>query len=486
MKANRIFFLLLLLALTVVLLACGKKNDTATTAQPTEPHEHTPGEAVVENKVDKTCTQAGGYDEVVYCLTCGEQISRTYCVLNPYHVYEKSVCVYCGAFCPSDKLTFTSANDGTCAVTDIGKCTDTFLVIPEYSPDGDLVTAIGAKAFYENETITKIYLGANVTQIDESAFCGCINLLSVIVDGQNPAYTAIDDSLYSKDGKTLVQYAIGKTDTEVSVAQSVERIGSGAFRFAKHIRSVYIPKSVVQIGEGAFGWLPSLQSITVEASNEAYLSLDGSLYTKDIKTLMQYAIGKADTAFILPQQVERIAFGAFAFCESLQNVSLSPALESIGRNAFYGCRSLLAITLPDTVCDVAYGAFAYCESLTELTFPALVDKIDEAVAFGCTNLQSVSVLGEITSIAYCAFAYCKSLTAFVVPSTVVSIGEGAFFECDLLQAVYIPISVQTIGLFAFDLCPLLTIYCQAQRMPAGWDEAWFTLPCTVVWGSTMP
>jgi len=38
---------------------------------------HAPGAAVCESKVAATCTTAGSYDEVVYCTTCGNEVSRT-------------------------------------------------------------------------------------------------------------------------------------------------------------------------------------------------------------------------------------------------------------------------------------------------------------------------------------------------------------------------------------------------------------------------
>ena len=37
---------------------------------------HTAGEAVVENNVDPTCTEAGSYDNVVYCSVCNAELSR--------------------------------------------------------------------------------------------------------------------------------------------------------------------------------------------------------------------------------------------------------------------------------------------------------------------------------------------------------------------------------------------------------------------------
>ena len=38
---------------------------------------HTDGTPVIENKVDADCTEAGSYDEVVYCTTCSSELSRT-------------------------------------------------------------------------------------------------------------------------------------------------------------------------------------------------------------------------------------------------------------------------------------------------------------------------------------------------------------------------------------------------------------------------
>ena len=38
---------------------------------------HTPGDAVIENRVEATCEVDGSYDEVVYCSKCGDELSRT-------------------------------------------------------------------------------------------------------------------------------------------------------------------------------------------------------------------------------------------------------------------------------------------------------------------------------------------------------------------------------------------------------------------------
>ena len=50
---------------------CSKCNSTYA-----EEHIHTPGESVIENVTEATCAEAGSYDTVVYCTTCGDEISR--------------------------------------------------------------------------------------------------------------------------------------------------------------------------------------------------------------------------------------------------------------------------------------------------------------------------------------------------------------------------------------------------------------------------
>lgn len=45
-------------------------------------HTHTPGEAVTENLVEATETTDGSYDSVVYCTSCGAELSRETVVLK--------------------------------------------------------------------------------------------------------------------------------------------------------------------------------------------------------------------------------------------------------------------------------------------------------------------------------------------------------------------------------------------------------------------
>ena len=88
---------------------------------------HTAGEAVKENEVAATCTTAGSYDSVVYCTVCGVEISREAVEVAPLdHTYEAVVtaptcteagyttytCSACGDTYVADEVAATGHTEG--------------------------------------------------------------------------------------------------------------------------------------------------------------------------------------------------------------------------------------------------------------------------------------------------------------------------------------------------------------------------------------
>ena len=76
----------------------------------------------------------------------------------------------------SEGLEFTSNGDGTCYVSGIGSCTDSVVKIPPTSPDGDVVIAIGNRAFYNYFNLTDVIIPDTVTSIGSNAFFSCAKL----------------------------------------------------------------------------------------------------------------------------------------------------------------------------------------------------------------------------------------------------------------------------------------------------------------------
>ena len=383
------------------------------------------------------------------------------------------------AFYGCDSLTSIEIPD---SVTSIGGyafwyCTSlTSVVIP------DSVTSIGDYAFYCCRSLTSVVIPDSVTSIGQYAFDGCDSLTSIEVDEKNERYCSIDGNLYNKDATTLIQYAIGKTDTSFTIPDSVTSIGEYAFYSCYWLRSVVIPDSVTSIGDSAFRGCTSLTSV------------------------------------VTPDSVTSIGDYAFCGCTSLTSVVIPDSVTSIGDDAFYYCRSLTSVVIPDSVTSIGGSAFSSCDSLTSVevdednkyycsidgnlynkdettliqyaigktdtsfTIPDSVTSIGNRAFEDCTSLTSVEIPDSVTSIGDYAFRDCTSLTSVVIPDFVTSIGNSAFSHCYSLAIVEIGNSVTSIGEYAFYYCRSLTIYCEAESQPAGWNSSWNSSNRPVVWG----
>lgn len=179
---------------------------------------------------------------------------------------------------PSSKgLSFTSNGDGTCSLNGLGECTDTFIIIPTMSPDGDIVTEIadgafknsnrikgielcetieriGAYAFY-GSTLREIVIISSVNEIGNYAFVGCKYLERIDVDEGNSAYSSSSGVLYNKDGSTLITYPAGKGDNFVNIGVEVTKIANMAFYRCTSVKKVNyhgtsLSWEMIEIGAG--------------------------------------------------------------------------------------------------------------------------------------------------------------------------------------------------------------------------------------------
>ena len=273
------------------------------------------------------------------------------------------------------------------------------------------VTSIGNYAFYwcDIETVT---IPSSVTSIGNYAFGGCTKLKSIDVDSGNPNYSSLEGNLYNKDKTEFIQYAMGREDTHYSIPDSVTSIAEGAFFFCIKLTSITIHAGITSIGRSAFTDCYGLTNISVDSDNTSYSSVDGNLFNKDKTTLVQYAIGKADTYYTIPDSVTSISDCAFADC-GLETVTIPSSVTSIGDEAFSNCFSLTDITIPNSVISIGDNGFAGCEGLT-----------------------SVTMLGGVTTIGSYAFFLCVSLKSVTIPNSIISIGDSAFGYCDSLTDVY--------------------------------------------------
>ena len=82
----------------------------------------------------------------------------------------------------------------------------------------------------------------------------------------------------------------------------------------------------------------SLQEITVASGNRHYTSWNGALYTKDMKTLIQYPGGRTG-GVVIPQGVETLGLNSIS-CPGMTSILLPASLKLIASGAFNGCDHL--------------------------------------------------------------------------------------------------------------------------------------------------
>ena len=165
----------------------------------------------------------------------------------------------------------------------------------------------------------------------------------------------------------------------------------------EHITRIYIGADVRSIGEAAFTNLWNLKEYRVDEANEYYVSVDGVLFTKDMKTLVAYppARGEGDTVdadYDIPDGVEILADNCFYKCDRLHNVTIPEGVKEIGRMAFFKCYGLNLVELPSTIEVLEPDCFSFCTSMKYAFFiPASMKSIDHHAFYKSDALEAFYV-----------------------------------------------------------------------------------------------
>lgn len=234
----------------------------------------------------------------------------------------------------------------------------------------------------------------------------------------------------------------------------------------------------------------SISYAEVDYDNENFASIDGIVYSKDLKTLIwcpqNYNENKViipygteiigNYAFFscrniseieMPDSVLEIGDNAFSYC-TMKKIRISDNLKSVGNEAFLCCENLLEIILPDTASysngnyhtSWAYGVFKDCSSLETIRIPcndvaACTDGPSDYPMFensfsGCLNLKQFILSNNADNLTiYCDALATKSLsiicrmlpksemTSFAIPSNTEVLGEYTFEGCLNLKELII-------------------------------------------------
>ncbi len=177
------------------------------------------------------------------------------------------------------------------------------------------------------------------------------------------------------------------------------------------VKTIVIPDSVAYIDSLAFAFpgRNGLTNVVVGASNKNFVSVDGSLYTKDMKTILLYAYGKTDTTFTIPSGVTTIAAGAF-YGANLKTVVIPDTVTIIENYAF--ARSYVTdIDISRSLVFIGYAAFSdtslgSCEFLSTGSWYVTKNEEDWKDKVGGTYVKSTDIKHINTAAQYLRSTYC--------------------------------------------------------------------------------
>jgi hypothetical protein len=336
------------------------------------------------------------------------------------------------------------------------------------------VTTIGGWAFWVCSNLTSFTIGSGVSSIGDGAIGYCEKLENITVATANEHFKVVDNVLFSKDGKTLVAYPMGKTATEYTIPASVTTIGFDAFYHCPYLETVTIENNsqLTTISDYAFCNCENLESFNIPAS------------VTSIGYEAFYECEKLQTVTIADgSQLTTIGDEAFCYCKNLETINIPASVTSIGSYVFYDTKWLdnqpneayedgvlyinnMAVaskgvsgkvTIKPGTTAISGGAFDECSTLTSIVIPASVTNIGEYAFYDCVNLLTVTIAdgSQLTTIGEGAFDYCENLQSINIPNSVTSIGEEAFYKCEKLPSINIPHGVTSIGEEAFYCCDAL-------------------------------
>ncbi|MBO5027398.1 MAG: leucine-rich repeat protein [Clostridia bacterium] len=290
-------------------------------------------------------------------------------------------------------------------------------------------------------------------------------------------YTIKDNVIYNK-AKTAIMFVPSAT-TEITLPDTIETIGAGAF-YGKSlltsvtlpdglkeigdyafsytgITSVEIPVGVTKLGEGAFSYCYSLTEVKFAENSQlteipegcfnSAFELESIALPKSVTYVGDYAFGASALSTVY-------ALGETATANTFSGEQLS--LTDIGEGAFSSCK-LQKIILPTTLETLGVSAFALNPLLLEVYFRSNV-QMGEAVFFDSTNLERVEFFDEMTSVGDYTFASTAGqhgLRYVTLPSALTKIGEYTFSNCFNLETLTIPDTVTYVGDYAFYGCSSL-------------------------------
>ena len=304
-----------------------------------------------------------------------------------------------------DGLSWTLTADGTLTVSGNGAMRDNMSPRPPW------------KDF--TAKVKHIVIEDGVTKVGQSNFDGLPNLLTVTVA----------DSVTEMSSHCICNCP---SLTDVKLPKNLAAL-KNIIHDCAALESITIPAGVREF-DGSIGTNCPLKNIYVEDGNEFFESVDGVVFSKDLKKLVRYP-GERAGAYSIPEGTETIGHYAFSGCGGLTAVTFPSSLTEIGLSAF-ASSGIAEVTIPESVTTMNSNVFASCPKLSKVVLQGN-HGLPASFVSRCPALTTIEAASGKVDLSPGSLDHLYALESFTINEHIGRVYERAFDSCTMLKNIVI-------------------------------------------------
>ncbi len=314
-----------------------------------------------------------------------------------------------------------------------------FTYVANASGSAYLISSV--KSGVTEALIPKTYLGKSIIGIDGDALAANKLTAFKLEEDPNQNFKVVDGILYSKNGKTLLAYPGGKSETSITIDKAVTAIGDYAFKGNTVITSLKLNKTTT-IGKEAFKDCSLLASIDAKTTLTNRCGADAFLGTAFYENEANWSNGYLKLETYTFQYTKRYVILAVDNSLISGKLTFDNTIYSIADGVFKGNTAITAVEASVELYFIGAYAFSDCSSLESFTFsePSAMSiktqGIGEGAFMGCSSLAAFHIGNNVQTIEEYTFKDCTSLKYIVVANGTKGTPDSAFSNTGLEEVFY--------------------------------------------------
>lgn len=251
------------------------------------------------------------------------------------------------------------------------------------------------------------------------------------------AIIELDENAFENVKITANSYKNGKGI--ITFDNDLISLTKGTFTHNDNLVSISLPNSITNFGGGEFQGCLNLKEFKSQyaSADRRCLIIDG--------VLTSFA-PSGITSYTIPYNVSKIGAGSFAFCETLESISINESVTEIGAEAFFGAGikkfegKFASEDGSSLIVDGKLITYAINSEIKSYTIPENVTSIGACAFNGTRNLEEITIHENVKVIEVWAFRDCEKLKNVYCKATTPPSLQGEVFQrIDSSAKIYVPI-----------------------------------------------